>query len=706
MRQKDYYEAYLDDYGKIVVYMSKLSYEGTSNRFYLRDDVGNIIDLSIQTIETTQNNYNKYTLKLHTDIVMGNEYEVVHQHARTAYLQYSGIVKTQRFDDTYFYDGDDLGYTYTQSHTAFALWAPTAFRVKLEVLKNGESHTYEMRRCEKGVFRVDVTGDLENATYMYYVRVNGSWRETIDPYGVASVENTRRSAIVDLDKFHIRDYPLPEMKSPCDAIIYEASIRDFTMQRGNGILQQGKFLGFVEESEETKEKVTGFTYLKSLGVTHVQLMPVMDFGSVDEIYPQRHYNWGYDPVQYRVLEGSYSFDPFNPYDRMLEFKTLVERCHEAGIRVNLDVVFNHVYDKETCSFENVVPHYYFQMNENGDFSNGTFCGNDVDSKRRMCSKYIIDTCVFLTKMYHIDGLRFDLMGILDVSTLNQVNAECCKINPDFMVYGEGWNMPSFLDMDERASMNNQYKMPYIAHFSDRFRDVVKGRTSSNEAGIKGYCTGDTYLIDIMKDCLCASCIPMGIETLFSNPCNAVNYVECHDNMTSWDKMKECCKEDTREVRILRQQMMIAATLLAQGIPFLHSGQEFARTKHGLPNTYEASDAINRLDYERRNHYQCVVDSTKDLIALRKKYRCFRYSTKYEVERYVTFDDIEHQVLLYRMHDDMDDMIVVFNPTNRKLEYDFHQPYQLLYYNKKSEDILIQKLNVDPYSVIIVHRDVI
>ena len=703
MRQKDYYEAYLDDYDKVIVYLSKLSYDGSSNQFYLRDDVGNIIDLSIQTIETTQNNYNKYTLKLHSDIVMGNEYEVVHQHARTTYLQYSGIVKTDRFDEHYFYDGDDLGYTYTPSKTSFALWAPTAFRIKLEILKNGESRTFEMRRSEKGVFRFALEEDLENATYMYQVRVNGRWRETIDPYGIASVENTRRSAIVDPAKVYVKDYELPVMKSVCDAIIYEASVRDFTMQRDCGVVQQGKFMGFVEENETTRKKDTGFHYLKSLGVTHVQLMPVMDFGSVDEIYPMRHYNWGYDPVQYRALEGSYSYDPFNPYERMFEFTALIESLHKAGMRVNLDVVFNHVYDKETCSFENVVPNYYFQMNTNGDFSNGTFCGNDMDAKRKMCSKYIVDTCVYLTKMYHIDGLRFDLMGILDIDTINKVYQECCRINPDFMVYGEGWNMPSFLDMDERASMNNQYKMPFVAHFSDRFRDVVKGRTSSEEAGIKGYCTGDTYLIEIMKDVLCASCVSMGIEPLFTHPRNAVNYVECHDNMTAWDKMKECCKEDSREIRTQRQIMLNAACLLAQGIPFLHCGQEFARTKHGLPNTYEASDEINRVDYERRNQFTQIVEHTKKLIALRKQYACFRYATCEEIKAHVSFDEIEHQVVLYRMLDDQDDMIVVFNPTSRSFTYDFHQAYKLLY--TSSDDVRINTaiLEIAPYSVSVLYH---
>ena len=701
MRQQDYYEAYLDDFDKIIVFMSRSSYDGVSNKFYLKDTCGHIYELHIQSIEQTHSNYNKYVLALYDDIEIGNEYYVVHQHARKTILKYSAITKTNQFDEMFYYDGDDLGYTYHQTYTDFALWAPTAYRVKLEISKNGVLYTYEMKRDSKGVFRYSVLENLENATYVYFVRVDGEWQETIDPYGVSSIEDAKRSAVIDLKKIRIQDYPLPKMKSNCDAIIYETSVRDFTMQGGIGVTCPGTFFSFVEENEQTKQMQTGFSYLKSLGVTHVQLMPVMDFGSVDEIFPLMHYNWGYDPVHYRSLEGSYSTDPHNPYSRMFEFVKLVEECHKAGIRVNLDVVFNHVYDKEACCFEKTVPNYYFQMNAQGDFSNGTFCGNDVDSTRKMCSKYIVDACKFLVKTYHIDGLRFDLMGILDIDTMNRIYQECKVYNEDFMIYGEGWDMPSFLDFRHRASIRNNAQMPNIGHFSDRFRDVIKGRTATNEVNVKGYCTGALYLIDIMKNCLSASCTNMGMEKLFSNPINVINYVECHDNMTSWDKLKECCKEDNKEVRIAKQKMMIAAVLLAQGVPFIHSGQEFARSKHSLPNTYEESDEINKLDFMRRNQYQDIVQCTKDLIKIRKANPLLRYATKEEVEQHVSFDTIQNKALIYRMDDVDDSMIVIFNPSGERFEhYLGPDAYRLIYYNGASEDILIQKVNVDPYSVII------
>lgn len=703
MRQHTYYEAYLDDFDKIVVFMSKESYGGSSNHFHLRDRFGHIQELNIQSIEQIPSNYNKYTLHVPSPLVIGNEYYVVHQFAREAILEYAGITKTAKFDEMFYYNGTDLGVTYAKGMSKFALWAPTAARVKLEICKNGVINTYEMRRSEQGVFRYAVLDNLENASYVYLVRVNGEWHEALDPYGIASSPNSQRSVVVDPEKIKVENYVLEDMKSACDAIIYETSVRDFTMQRGIGIEHPGTFLGFCEETKISEGMQTGFAYLKSLGITHVQLMPVMDFGSVDENYPTLFYNWGYDPVQWSCLEGSLSSDATNHYARIFEFIKLVETCHDHGIRVNLDVVFNHVYDMPKSSLNLIVPNYYFQMNEYGEFSNGTYCGNDVDSSRKMCRKLIVDTCKFLATTYKIDGLRFDLMGILDIDTMNEVYAVTHEINPNFMIYGEGWDMPSALAQNRRASMNNSAMMPEIAHFSDRFRDIVKGNTSEYEVNAKGYCSGAVYMIDIMKNVMIASCQDYGDRKLFENPRNVINYVECHDNMTCWDKLKECCKEDTREIRIQRQKMCIAAVLLAQGIPFLHSGQEFARTKHGKPNTYNDSDEINKMDYDRRNRYQEIVDSTKALIGIRKKYSCLRYDNAQDIQKYVEFEDIDHKVLVYKVKDEQEELVIFFNPTMEHFLYHLPEAYELLYYNAEIKNEAYQDVQIDACSVIVMAK---
>lgn len=704
MRNKDYYSAFLDDYDKIVVYMSRNSYEGQSNKFYLKDSKGTITELFIQSIEQVPMNDNKYTLRLSRSIEIGEEYVVIHQHARTTPLQYAGIVKTSRFDDEFYYDGDDLGYTFSNAQTHFALWAPTAYRVKVEIIKNDVVRTYEMQRSDKGVFRYAILENLENAQYVYYVRVNGTWKETIDPYGVASTMNSKRSVIIDPSKLRFHDTELAPMKSNCDAIIYEASVRDFTMQL-NSVQNPGTFRAFVEENDLTMEQQTGFTYLKSLGITHVQLLPVFDFGSVDETYPKLFYNWGYDPVQYRCLEGSYASDCSNPYSRMFEMIELVEKCHKNGIRVNLDVVFNHVYDKDTHAFDITVPNYYFQMNEAGEFSNGTWCGNDIDSRRKMCSKYIVDACRYIVKTYHIDGLRFDLMGILDIDTINKIHQECTAINPDFMLYGEGWDMPSLLDYTKRASIRNNWHMPHVAHFSDRFRDVAKGKTDMNEVASKGFFTGATYLIDIMKNCLCASSIEHFFDRMFENPDHVINYVECHDNQTSWDKLKECCKEDTREVRILKHEMLIAATLFAQGIPFIHSGQEFCRTKHGLPNTYSEKDEINQLDYTRKQRYASVVEWTKKCISIRKTHPSFRYSTAEEIIHNVDFEDIHQQVLIYKVKDKKEEVRVYFNPTGNFFNHTLTEEYHLLAETVPANLLTTKEVIIPPFSTIVLIKQI-
>ncbi len=700
MRQKDYYEAYIDDYDKVVVYLSKQSYEGKSDRFYMKDSQDHFIKLKIHSVEDTQANYTKYILGLNDELTIGEEYSVYHEHARKTVAEYACIVKTDRFDEEFDYAGNDLGYIYARRHTRFALWAPTAFRVILELKrKDGVVEAFEMKRTEKGVWRTDVAGDLNGIAYTYHVRVNGSWRETLDPYALAGTANSEASVVVDQESIRFRTYSLPRMNSYCDAIIYEASVRDFTMHSGIGIQHPGTFRGFVEENKVTKAMETGFSYLKSLGITHVQLMPVFDFGSVDEIYPRIFYNWGYDPVQYRVLEGSFSTDVLSPSARMREFGQLVEKCHENGIRVNLDVVFNHVYDKNTFSLENIVPNYYFLMNDQGDFSNGSWCGNDIDTSRRMSARYFVDTCVWMTRFYHIDGLRFDLMGILDIATINEIYLRCRAINPDFMVYGEGWNMPSFMPEEQRASMQNNGRMPFVAHFSDRFRDVVKGSTSAYEIAAKGYCTGNTELIDVVKNCLCASCVDFGAGRMFVNPRNVINYVECHDNHTSWDKMRECCRGEERWIRRRRQEMMIAMVLLAQGVPFLHSGQEFGRTKHGIGNSYNSGDDINALDYDRRNNNREMVGHVKQLIRIRRDHSCFRYSITESLYHRVAFDDIERKVLIYKTSDGEESIWTFFNPTGSPFHYHLDTPAEILYYNGE-EGYREQDLEIRPYSTIV------
>ncbi len=700
MRGTTCFEAYLDDYQKIVVYMAKDFYGGKSSCFYLKDMNGSIIFLHIESSKEMSDKYNLYVLTFQEILQMGMEYYVVNEYARSTVLEYAYIVKTKRFDEMYAYEGYDLGCVYKKERSVFRLWAPTAYRVKLEIMRDKTIETYEMKRLPSGIFRYEIIGDLESASYVYIVRIHGAWHESVDPYGIASTVNSGRSVIVDMSKVVMPDCSLPRLASVCDAIVYETHIRDLTSQQHIGITHPGTFQGFIEENVMTKRHETGISYVKSLGVTHIQLMPVFDFGSVDDLHPDLFYNWGYDPVQFRCFEGSYTPSPENPYAAMEEFAQLVNTCHRHGLRVNLDIVWNHVYDLKKHALQLCVPNYYFQMDENGVFSNASYCGNDIDSTRIMCSKYLVDTCIYIVKYYHIDGFRFDLMGILDVDTIQKIYEACKSVKEDFMVYGEGWDMPSYLPHDMRASIPNQDQIPNIAHFNDRFRDIVKGKTDLAQAHVKGFCSGDTSYLEGMKHVLCGSCIAIGYAVMFQNASQSINYVECHDNVTVWDKLMLCCKEDTQEIRVKKHEMMIAAVLLAQGIPFLHGGQEFARTKQGMSNTYRAGDRVNQFDYDRKNQWKYMVEHTKALIEIRKAYTCLRYDQAMKIRTSVFFEDMNGKVLLYKIRDEENDMIIIFNPTSEKFYYPLGANYYLLYYFQKVIGEVKQDVWIEPYATIV------
>ena len=691
--QKDY-EAYLDEYEYLIVYMKKNFYNGRSNYFYLKDQDDNVIPLTIKYRDHVDG-YTKFRLLLEEPITIGNEYYVVNEHGRSVICEYGHIVKTDKFYEDYYYDGDDLGLTYTKSCSVFKLWSPVALRIKLCLEKDGVKEDVDMIRKENGIFEVSIYRDLHAYRYTYMVRVNGTWREIADPYSSFCGPNIKYSIVEDVDSL-----PFPEkiettpLESYVDAIIYEANIRDMTSQKRIGVHYPRTFYGFTEENEITRKKDTGFHYLKSLGITHVQIMPSFFFGSVNDMHPDLNYNWGYDPMHFRVPEGSYSLHPAISHERVMEFANLVKKLHKENIKVNLDVVFNHVYVKEDFALEQLVPNYYFLMDRDGKFSNGSFCGNDIDTQAPMCRKYFLDTVERMIKWYDIDGLRFDLMGVLDYKFMNEVEKLCHSLKPDFMIYGEGWNMPSFVPDYKRASQNNQDKMERIGHFSDRFREVFKG--SNGELDSKGFVGGRTDLIQTAKQCMMASCI----DYYFDSPEKVVNYVECHDNHTLWDKLKICCSADDEETLKKRQILANSLVLLAQGIPFLHAGQEFCRTKKGIGNSYNRKDTYNLMDYTLRDKNIDVVNATKKLIEIRKNHPCFRLRTRKEMKENVYISTILDQVLVYNTRHESDHCIVYFNPTDTKYEYVVDRQVHVLFDSGNNNYEYTHNVQIEPYSIIV------
>lgn len=697
MRMKDPYEAYIDTYNSINVYMSKNFYDGQSKSFHLEDLEGNMIPLSVQQHSDLYNGYTHYRLSIDQPLTIGTEYYVYSDSCRKTPAKYAHIVKTAEFAREFTNITEQLGTHYNKDKTTFTLWAPTAVRIMLCLYEGEQTKTYELKRENQGIFKVEVQGDLHGVPYTFLVRCNGAWTPCIDPYTMFSTTDGQKSVVIDETTLALPEkVEMEPQQSNTDAIIYEVSIRDMTSHSDIGVSHPKKFVGFIEENEITRLKNTGFSYIKDLGITHLQIMPVNDFGSVDEFHQDLYYNWGYDPMQFRALEGSYSLDPANPVCRIEEFARLVNTCHKNGIRVNLDVVFNHVYDKKRFALETLVPNYYFLMNQNGEFSNGSGCGNDIDTQPIMSKRYFLNTCRKLIHTFDIDGLRFDLMGILDINFMNEVAQTCRSIKPGFMIYGEGWNMPSFLPENQRASQQNQSQMPNIGHFSDRFREVIRG--SNSDLHQRGYASGNIQKINEAMQVLAASCQ----DFVFNSPQKVVNFVECHDNHTLWDKNRVACQGEGRDLREKRQILANAMVLLAQGIAFIHSGQEFGRTKNNIVNSYNQPDAVNSIDYTRRNFHQTITKDTKELIKIRKEHPSFRLKTSEEIANNVSFETIENQVLVYKTNKDNDRNYVFFNPTSNSFQYFMNEKGKVIFDNGNSNDPYNQNLIIAPYSVLIYH----
>ena len=689
-------KAYLDDFGLINVFVNSHFYNGYVEKFYLRNELGQFSDCIITNVEKSKD-FNRYELLIHNDYNFDLSHQIIDNHGYQCDLEIRSIVNQSEFEKLYAYDGDDLGNFYYPDHTDFAVWAPTASKLLLCYCLHEKTHYVAMEKKAKGVFRCRINENLDGVLYNYLFSINGKYLKTSDPFACSGVDNDNFSAVLNPEKLYVNQpYQLPVLNSYNDAIIYELSVKDFTYDHNSNVKVKGKFLSFCEDNTSFKGYTTGLAYLKELGITHVQLMPVFNFATTDEARPDINYNWGYDPLNYGILEGSYASDYLNPYARVNEFKKMVNVFHQNGIRVNVDVVFNHHYDIERCNLERLVPHYSFRYTSDGFLSNGSFCGNDIESRNYMIRQYIIRICERFVTLYDVDGLRFDLMGILDITTINMIYARLRKLKKDIMIYGEGWNMPTAMDDDEKAMQYNANKMPKIAFFNDGFRDVMKGDSSSEKTYNKGYLTGKIDLIHFAKNVLMGDCV----NSKYLSASQSINYVECHDNQTAWDKIAACCHEDSEEIRLQKHKLLLASVLLAQGVPFLHSGQEFCRSKNGAHNTYNASPEVNMIDWQRRIDYAKMVNFTKDLISFRKEHLQLHYSSATDISKHVSFEEL-NGALVYNV----DDLKIYFNPTNNKQRQHLKVKYQLILSLKgyiKAKPC-IDEIVIPPYTFVVLQK---
>ncbi|MBE6137037.1 MAG: type I pullulanase [Erysipelotrichaceae bacterium] len=615
-------KAYIDSFNEITILTEKdMELEGIE--FYLVQNQKRI-KLEIISIHEEYQHY-KFVAKYSNRIELHKEYYIVDNNDNYTTLRSGSIIRCPEFDELYKYDGP-LGAEYSKNKTIFRVWTPVAKEIVLELINKNKKYKYSFNYVDRGLWECEVKGDLEGYGYLLNVRVFDEFKCIPDPYATASSANGKYNYIIDPDKLYKMKYTKPHFSgSYTDAIIYEASIRDFTYYLDNE--NKGNFLGLVEDHKTECGESTGLNYIASLGVTHLQLLPIFDFGGVDDINKNEQYNWGYNPEQYFVPSGWYSKNPDDPYSRINELLELVDECHKRGLRVIMDVVFNHVYKHEEFPFDYLVPGYYYRVGSDGFMSNASFCGNDFASERYMASRFIIDCLKYYTKVFNMSGFRFDLMGLLDIETLNKAHEVLKAIDNNIMLYGEGWNMNNPLPNELRPHMYNHAKVPGYAFFNDRFRDFIRGSQFDNFAGFafeSGKSLFDLYNI-VLGSCL--------DYYKFKDPSQSVNYVECHDNYTFYDYGKTYLRLDESYV-LDAARLAIEIVLISEGIPFIHGGEEFYRTKQGVENSYNTKDEINRIDYDRRDKYLDMVNTLRDIILIRKEYECLRSKDADEIKAFV------------------------------------------------------------------------
>lgn len=547
---------------------------------------------------------------------------------------------------------------YSPIETKFTLWAPTAEEVRVLLYDSGNEgsayQTLSLEMGEDGIWNTSIKEDLKGKFYTFNVKVNGKWLgDTPGIMAKAVGVNGKRAAVIDLRSTDPEGWAndvRPLLKDYADIIVYEMHHRDFSLDSVSGIRNKGKFLALTELGTTTSQgEKTGIDHLKELGVTHVHILPSYDYASVDESKPDKaQYNWGYDPQNYNIPDGSYSTDPYKPDVRIKEFKQMVQALHKAGIRVVLDVVYNHTFNTEESNFERTVPGYFYRQTKDGKPANGSGCGNETASDRAMMRKYMVESVLYWINEYHIDGFRFDLMGIHDIETMNEIRAAVDKIDPSIFIYGEGWaaSAPQ-LDQEELAMKANIYKMPRIAAFSDEMRDGLRGGWDDDRKGafligqpghemsIKFGLVGAVKHPQVINDSVNYSKEPWALQ-----PTQMISYVSCHDDMCLADRLKATMPDATDEERASLHKLAETFVFTSQGVPFIFAGDEMMRDKKGIHNSYNSPDSINTIDWRNKTIHHDVFDYVRELITLRKNHPAFRMGDADKVRQYMEFLPVE------------------------------------------------------------------
>lgn len=644
------------------------------------DNGGGIKDVSQNgnTLSITTNNNIDFQKKM--EVKVDNAVWDIREEDETA----MPVVRSVAFDDAYYYSGNDLGVNYSSGSTTFKLWAPTAQNVSLNLFQSTDPKAKlkswtPMKYEGHGVWSVTIQGDLKDTAYDFNVEfADGSANETYDPYATACTEYGNRSVVLSPDEMGAPVKSIADGNHPTNDQIEEIHVRDFTIDPSSGVPAnlRGTYLGAIQKgTKNSAGQPTGLDYLKSLGINTVQIQPMFEYDD-----PDGHYDWGYDPHNYNVPEGLYSTNREDPATRIRECKAMIQGFHDAGIKVNMDVVYNHVSSTGNNALAKTVPGYYFHYGSNGKLTNSSGCGNDVASNRKMVRKYIVHSVNYWHNEYGVDGYRFDLMGNLDVDTMNEI----AKDLPDSVIYGEGWNLGTNIPDNEKADQWNEPDMPAVGSFNGWGRDVIRGNGDGKTPGfIDGDSSQDSmwrlanFLLgsqnrntgDSAKD----------KDARYVNANQVINYAECHDNKTLFDKIKTIYPNEPDNVTMRRAELANSITYLAAGVPFSQMGQEFGRSKNGDANSYNTGDAENSIKWNNENTYNWSVNYEKGLIKLRKQLSSLRSSNFNDIAKNMTFLQQGNGIVTYKLNDPSGTYIIGFSsdPNEQPMQNIPDGKYQVL-----------------------------
>lgn len=600
-----------------------------------------------------------------------------------------------------------LGMIYSKNKTTFRVWSPIKEIIELILYENQElkyKKTYKMQKSEDGTHELTLVGDYKGKFYNYLL--DGKI-EVTDPYSISSAINSKASAIIDLEDTNpkgFKDHKIIGEEKNFSPIIYEVHIKDFTANKNSGVKNRGKYLGFIEEGTLYTEEgiayekiVTGIDHLKELGVSHIHLMPVYDFITVQEepekFLEEENYNWGYDPELYNAPEGSYATDPYNPVNRIKELKKLIMKLHENGFKVILDVVYNHTYKAENSNLHYIMPGYYHRMISENEFSDGTGTGNEIDTQAPMARKLIIDSLIYWVEEYHIDGFRFDLLGLIDIETTKIIVKTLQEINPDIFIYGEPWGGGKTTLALEDMSLKGTQKGLGFAYFNDDFRNALKG---DNNGNYPGFAQGNSRYKWGVELGIAGSIDYNGTHRGFTQaPYESINYLNSHDDLILNDKIEKVFPGIVDHDRERLNRFAFSILFTSQGVPFITNGNEFLRSKRSIANTYKSPLSINAIDWSLKKDNIHFFNYFKDLITLRRENPEFSLKTAGEINEKIRFMEYEKEenIIVYAIKKEIGYLFVVHNGKFQEAFIDVEEVLDFIKaaYNHEKINLSINKI---------------